>query len=266
MPGRGSRFPHRIAMDGSASITKNPACAGFFVAIAETASRRTIERRTGRHIDAGLHDRRSARRMCGRDALRRGCAIASTRMSVARRTCAERVFSAQRAWKMSWRMQPQHFGLEQRHGTLLGVDTTGERRAGLRNGRWFRCCAFAPPPVLAGVWLRARDVRVRGRGARRHIRVPGDRDPYAPLRLRRGHPRSLRLPADRTSSVLRNRLADCDRKVCGLRRAMRPASRGDPPEPLVSQAFRPSRHGGKYRRKASHGLRWRGSRRRTLRA
>jgi hypothetical protein len=204
--------------------------------------------------------------MGGRDALRRGCGIASTRMSVARRTCAERVFSAQRAWKMSRRMQPQHFGLEQRHGSLLGVDTTGERRAGLRNGRWFRCCAFAHAPVLAGVWLRARDVRIRGAGRpAAHPCAGGSR----PVRASAAASRASPFPAPpcgpdiqcapQPSRGLRPR---------GLRSPPRDASStcGNPPKPLVSQAFRPSRHGGKYRRKASHGLRWRSPRRRTLRA
>jgi hypothetical protein len=199
-----------------------------------------------------MHIVRIDRVLRGCGAVRRSRCIASSQMSVARR-----------ARRISRRMQPQHFGLEQRHRILQRFGRTGDRRAGKRDIRGVDD-AHAAAPAMAGTSVRVRCGSV-GRGARRHIRVPGDRDPCAPLRLRRGHPRSLRLPADRTSSVRRSRLADCDRMVCEPLRAMRSASRGDPPKQLVSQAFRPSRHGGKYRRKASHGLRWRSPRRRTLR-
>jgi hypothetical protein len=169
-----------------------------------------------------------------------------------------------RSRRMSRRMHPEHFGLERQHGILQRLDRTGDRRTGRCGfGRCRRCvrrraCDGGHGPACAcaaGPWA--------GRPAA-HPCAGGSRPARASAAASRASP--FPAPpcgpdiqcAPQPSRGLRPR---------GLRSPPRDASStcGNPPKPLVSQAFRPSRHGGKYRRKASHGLRWRSPRRRTLR-
>jgi hypothetical protein len=172
---------------------------------------------------------------------------------------------------MSRRMPPQHFGLEQVHG-LSSSGSGGNRRAPARRksrnadgARAHRARDRSAREACRGDVRRG--VR-RGRpaarpcaGGSRPARASAAASRASPCpcaSLRTGHPvcpeavsriatmaaRCVLHPPAR----LRNRLFGT---VCS--------------EPRVSQAFRPSRHGGKYRPQASHGLRWRGPWRRTLR-